>query len=175
MPYLLLKEVPRYDCLRKASAHVPEADPSLCEVFLNVLFTGDVVSRAEAAFLAQHGLNQARLVILMLLETAENGSLRSSELADHSSVSRATITGLLDTMEKADLVTRTPDPNDRRASRVAITPHGKSLLDKVQPLLFQWTAECLSGLSTRERKQLVSLLHKTQSAFATVPHNGSRS
>ncbi len=150
----------------------PDADPSLCEVFLNVLFTGDVVARAEAAFLAQHGLNQARLVILMLLETAESGSLRSSELADHSSVSRATITGLLDTMEKSGLVTRTPDPNDRRASRVSITPRGRTLLEKVQPQLFQWTARCLAGFSARERKQLVSLLRKTQSAFADASRNG---
>lgn len=175
MSYSLLKEVPRYDCLKKAAAGVPQADPSLCEVFLNVLITGDVVSRAEAAFLARHGLNQARLVVLMLLDSAETGSLRSSELADQSSVSRATITGLLDTMEKSGLILRTPDPDDRRASRISITSRGKSLLQKVRPELFQWTAQCLSGLSARERKQLVTLLHKTQSAFSDTSRNGNAS
>ena len=55
------------------------------------------------SFLARHGLNQARLIVLVLLDNAENGNMRSSELAEHASVSRATITGLLDTLEKAGL------------------------------------------------------------------------
>ena len=176
MPFLMLKEVPRYECLREASARIPGADPSLCEVFLNLLHTGDVAARAEAAFLARHGLNQARLIILMLLDTAESGSMRSSELADYAAVSRATITGLLDTLEKSGLLSRAQDPHDRRASSVKITKKGGTLLNKVRPALFQWTAGALSSLTARERTQLVSLLRKTQQAFAgEIPagRNGS--
>ena len=84
MAYLLLKEVPRYECLQEASTHVPGADPAICELFLNILHTGDVVSRSEAEFLARHGLNQARLIVMVLLDASESGSLRSSELADHA-------------------------------------------------------------------------------------------
>jgi len=165
MPYLLLKDVPRYECLQEASSRVPGADPSICEVFLNILHTGDIVSQSEAEFLAHHGLNQARLIVLVLLDGAENGSLRSSELAEHAKVSRATITGLLDTMEKAGLIARAADPHDRRAWNVKITPKGETLLSKVQPLLMQWSQGILSALSSTERSQLVKLLHKTQRAF----------
>jgi DNA-binding MarR family transcriptional regulator len=166
MPYLMLKEVPRYECLQAATARVPGANPAICEVFLNILHTGDVVSRGEAAFLARYGLNQARLIMLVLLDSSENGSMRSSELAEHAIVSRATITGLLDTLEKAGLVARTPDARDRRASCVTITEKGKALLHKVQPLLIQWTENILSALSVREQGQLVTLLRKTQRAFS---------
>lgn len=162
----MLKEVPRYECLQAATARVPGANPAICEVFLNILHTGDVVSRGEAAFLARHGLNQARLIILVLLDSSENGSMRSSELAEHAIVSRATITGLLDTLEKAGLVARMPDARDRRASCVTITEKGKALLHKVQPLLIQWTENILSALSVREQGQLVTLLRKTQRAFS---------
>lgn len=178
MPYLLLKEVPRYECLHEASTHVPGADPTICELFLNILHTGDVASRSEADFLARHGLNQARLIVMVLLDASESGSLRSSELADHAKVSRATITGLLDTMEKAGLVTRAVDPHDRRASNVKLTAKGSVLLRKVQPLLMKWTQGILSALSPAERKQLVKLLHKTQQAFAMAKsaiRNGSHS
>jgi len=50
MPYLMLKEVPRYECLQAATARVPGANPAICEVFLNILHTGDVVSRAKQTF-----------------------------------------------------------------------------------------------------------------------------
>jgi len=176
MAFLLLKEVPRYECLQEASARVPGADASICEVFLNILHTGDVASRSEGEFLARHGLNQARLIVLVLLDNAENGSLRSSELAEHAKVSRATVTGLLDTMEKAGLIGRAPDPHDRRASNVKITARGKTLLHKVQPQLMTWSQGILSALSLTERNQLVKLLRKTQLAFtapAFTSRNGS--
>ena len=166
MAYLMLKEVPRYECLQAATARVPGANPAICEVFLNILHTGDVVSRSEADFLARHGLNQARLIILVLLDSSENGSMRSSELAEHAIVSRATVTGLLDTLEKAGLVARTPDTRDRRASCVTITEKGKALLHKVQPLLIRWTESILCALSAQEQGQLVTLLRKTQRAFS---------
>jgi DNA-binding MarR family transcriptional regulator len=166
VPYLLLKEVPRYECLQAAVARVPGADPAICQLFLNILHTGDVVAQGEATFLARHGLNQARLIVLVLLDNSENGSMRSSELAEHANVSRATITGLLDTLEKAGFVERTEDVRDRRASCVTITAKGRTLLHKVEPLLVRWTEGILSALSVREQSQLVALLRKTQRAFA---------
>lgn len=166
MPYLILKEVPRYECLQAAAARVPGTNPAICQLFLNILHTGDVVSRGEAAFLARHGLNQARLIILVLLDNSENGSMRSSELAEHASVSRATITGLLDTLEKAGWIERSDDPRDRRASCVKITAKGSARLHEVQPLLIRWTEGILSALSVREQGQLVALLRKTQKAFS---------
>jgi DNA-binding MarR family transcriptional regulator len=171
VPYLLLKEVPRYECLQAAAARVPGTDPAICQLFLNILHTGDVVSRGEAEFLARHGLNQARLIVLVLLDNSENGSMRSSELAEHASVSRATITGLLDTMEKAGLVERHDDPRDRRASCITITSKGSARLHEVQPLLIRWTEKILSALSARERGQLVALLQKTQRAFSEQGNN----
>ncbi len=165
MPFLMLKEVPRYECLKEASAQNPDADPSICELFLNILHTGDLAARSEGDFLAGHGLNQARMIILVLLDNAATGSMRSSELADHAKVSRATMTGLLDTLEKAGLLSRAPDPHDRRASNVKITKKGETLLHKVQPLQSRWAQEILSPLSLRERDELVRLLQKTQQAF----------
>lgn len=168
----MLKDVPRYECLQAAAALVPGMDPAICEVFFNILHTGDLVSRSEAKFLGRHGLSQARLIILVLLDGAENGSLRSSDLADHAKVSRATMTGLLDTMEKGGWIARAQDPHDRRSFRVKITAKGEALLARVKPEFMKWTQGVLSILTASERKQLVKLLHKTQSAFAGGGRNG---
>jgi DNA-binding MarR family transcriptional regulator len=166
MPYLMLKEVPRYECLRAAADRVPGGDPAACDLFLNLLHTGDVVARAEADFLARFGLNQARLIILMLLDQAGTGTMRSSELADHAKVTRATMTGLLDTLERAGWVARAPDPQDRRAHNVKITPRGEALVRRVFPELSAWVQRVIGPLSTPERTLLAALLRKAQAAFA---------
>ncbi len=156
----VVTETPRYGYLNDAPAS--GTDASIGAVLSQILHTGDIVTRAESVFLAKHGLNQARWVILMLLNDAEEGSLRSSDLAEKATVSRATITGLLNTMERAGLIVRAPDPHDRRSSRVKITSQGEELLEKVRPLFFQWAEETLSRLTPAERDSLILLLQKTQ-------------
>ncbi len=59
------------------------ADASVCEVYMNLLHTGEVIARAEAAFLSRFGLNQARMVLLFILDASPTGSMRSSEIAEN--------------------------------------------------------------------------------------------
>lgn len=169
MPYLMLKEVPRYECLKEATVGVSGADPSICEALMNLLHTGDLVSRSEHEFLVKFGLNQARLIVLILLDGAESQSMRSSELAEKAKVSRATVTGLLDTMVKGGLVVRAQDPHDRRAFNVKITRQGQTLLQKVRPHLTSWSRGVFSVLSPPERSELVRLLKKIQSVIPSPP------
>ncbi len=174
MPYLMLKEVPRYECLQEAADEGSGADPRNCDLFFNILHAGDVVSRAEAAFLAGHGLNQARLVVLCLLDGAGSGSMRSSEIAEKANVTRPTMTGLLDTMERAGWLARATDPHDRRAHNVKITASGEELLKTVRPRFMRWASDLFSDLSERERGQLLVLLRKTKNAIARPASQGAQ-
>ena len=67
MPLLMLKDVPRYECLLKAASKYPTLDPTASDAFLNLLRTGDTVFAAEGRFLAQHNISQGRFTVLMLL------------------------------------------------------------------------------------------------------------
>ncbi len=71
----------RYDHLKDALAQCCDGGPSLCDLFLDILQTGELAARCEAQFLARFGLNSARPIILVLLNNADSGSMRSSELA----------------------------------------------------------------------------------------------
>lgn len=165
MSVFLVGKSSRYECLKGATVGISGTDPSICELFLSLLHTGDLAARGEADFLARYGLNQARLIVLALLDQTEKGSMRSSELADQANVSRASMTGLLDTLEKAELATRAPDPHDRRATNVRITPKGKTLLRKVKPLQARWAQCVLDPIPRAERDELVRLLGKVQDAL----------
>lgn len=178
MPHLLLKDLPRYECLMEASREFPELDPSAVEAFLHLLLTGDNVFAVSERNLAEHGISHGRFGVLMLLwrggqprseasraggaEDCGGGPRTPAELADAAGVTRATMTGLIDTLERDGLVKREPDPHDRRMMSVIITAKGESFLQAFLPGHFKMIAGLIAPLSETERKTLVKLLVKIQ-------------
>ena len=141
----------------------PDLDPSACEVFLYLLRAGDEAFRMTDENLAEHHISQGRFSVLMLLLNKGQGCPQPrtpAELAELCGVTRATMTGLIDTLERDGLVTREPDPVDRRMMSVKLTARGLERLNEVLPGHFRRMAVLMSGLSETERKTLVSLLLK---------------
>ncbi len=174
MPLLMLKDLPRYECLLEASRELPDLDPSATEVFLNLLRAGDEAFRVVEMHLAKYEITQGRFGVLMALWGVcqrEGGatSLTPAELADHTGVTRATITGLIDTLERSGLVTRTQHPDDRRMMSVGLTQRGERLLHKILPAHFRQMAWLMDPLSEPERKTLVRLLTKMLGRAAELP------
>src|SRR5262245_28946382 len=162
MPLLMLKNLPRYECLLEASREFPDLDPSATEVFLHLLRAGDEAFRVVESQLAQHDITQGRFGVLMALwgNCQRAGSetdrpLTPAELAERTGVTRATITGLVDTLERAGLVTRTPHPEDRRMMSVELTKRGEQLLARIMPEHFRKMAWLMGPLSEEERKEFV--------------------
>jgi DNA-binding MarR family transcriptional regulator len=198
MPLLLLKDLPRYECLREGASEFPELDPSACEVFLHLLRTSDEVFGVSERNLADHNISQGRFSVLMLLWSSSHrqseatagcghaGPRTPAELADAAGVTRATMTGLIDTLERDGFVRREPDPNDRRMMSVKLTEKAEVFLRGLLPTHFRIMAELMAPLSEAERKTLVGLLTKvlqsavdlassptpagSGSALGSVPH-----
>lgn len=76
---------------------------------------------------------------------------RQLALAHELGIDRTVMTYLLDDMEQAGLVERQPDPADRRARLVAVTPAGHALMGKVQAGLAEAENDVLGSLSADER------------------------
>jgi DNA-binding MarR family transcriptional regulator len=168
MSVLMLKDLPRFECLLKAREKYPSLDPTAGEVFLHLVRTGHDVFAAEGAFLAQHQISQGRFTVLMLLRRSDDHpDLQNTpaSLAEGSGVTRATMTGLIDTLEKDGLAVREPDPADRRTIRVRLTNKGRKLLDGILPDYFRHVSSLIAPLSENERKQFVRLLRKIQQAL----------
>jgi len=163
MPHLLLKDLPRYECLLEASQHFPGLDPTACEVFLHLLRTGDEAFRVTEEHFQAEGLSQGRFTALMLLYDKTCGQthvLTPAQLAERSGVTRATMTGLIDTLERDGMVTRKPDPADRRQLCVELTPRGIAFLEKILPEHFRRISLLMEALSENERRTIVRLLGK---------------
>lgn len=184
MPHLLLKDLPRYDCLLEGVREFPDLDPSACEAYLHLLRTGDEVFGVVERYLGEHNISQGRFSVLMLLWKSGVGATEGfpgrccpiraphtpAELADAAGVTRATMTGLIDTLERDGLVRREPDPNDRRMMWVQLTPKGEEFIQSLLPGHFRLMASLMQGLSHAERKTLVGLLHKILEQVARLRH-----
>src|SRR3954469_7943642 len=108
MPLLLLKDLPRYECLREGSKEFPGLDPSACEAFLHLLRTSDEVFGVSERYLTENNISQGRFSVLMLLwkggaqrrheaeqdEACAPTPRTPAELAEAAGVTRATMTGL---------------------------------------------------------------------------------
>lgn len=88
------------------------------------------------------------------------GPAAPSQLAHLSSVSAASISGVLGTLERGELVTRRPSADDARSVLVELTPDGRRT---VKRLLMDNNAREIAwvqALTARERQTLARLLHK---------------
>ena len=174
MPLLMLKHLPPYECLLRASEKYPSLDPGAFTAFLSLLQTGDEVCDAEAEFLAQHRISHGRFMVLMLLQRPceDDEPSTPASLAGESRVSRATMTGLIDTLEKDGLVVRKADKNDRRNVHVQLTSQGKAFIKKITPGYFRRVSAILKPLADEERKQLIRLLQKIQGGLTPAAAAG---
>jgi DNA-binding MarR family transcriptional regulator len=100
------------------------------------------------------------------------GPRSPAELADAAGVTRATMTGLVDTLERDGLVRRMPDKEDRRMMSVVLTPKARQFLSDMLPGHFQLMAALTSTLSESERQTLVALLNKIIERAVAIPGNG---
>ena len=182
MPRLLLKDLPRYECLLEAAKEFPDLDPSAAEAYLHLLLTGDDVFAVTERNLSDRSISHGRFGVLMLLwrstqpraaQTVDAdeclaGPRTPAELAEAAGVTRATMTGLIDTLERDGLVKREPDPDDRRMMSVLLTPKGEKFLNEFLPGHFKLMAKLMAPLSESERKTLVKLLIKIQGNAAAL-------
>ena len=181
MPFLMIKNLPRYECLLAAAKEFPDLDPWACAVYLHLLRAGDEVFQVAERNLNRHAISPGRFGVLMLLwggshdrnpagEDAGDPAPRTpAELAEAAGVTRATMTGLIDTLERDGLVRRVPDKDDRRMMSVVLTPKAHQFLAGMLPGHFQLMAALTSALSDTERQTLVALLNKIIERAVAIP------
>ncbi|MEM6256391.1 MAG: MarR family transcriptional regulator [Cyanobacteria bacterium P01_D01_bin.156] len=86
--------------------------------------------------------------------------LKPTELYGLLMLSSGAMTNRIDRLEKAGLVTRLRDPDDRRSVTVQLTNKGIEKVDTVMPVLFEQENQLLEDLSKSETKTLITLLRK---------------
>lgn len=92
----------------------------------------------------------------ILSELKHHSEMTQRELAEHTHVTAATISGTLKRMERAGIVYRTDDTRDARVSIVRLTDTGKKLVDEAWQLFYRTDMDMLSGFSDDECEQMLN-------------------
>jgi DNA-binding MarR family transcriptional regulator len=162
----LLSGLPKYEVFLEEARRCPGLDASACYTYLQLLRTGDELLALDEEMLNSYGTRHGRFNLMLILMKCSADGATPASLADKTGVTRATISGLLDGLEKDGMIERRPDSEDRRLIRVNLTAAGRSFLDKILPGYTRWLTSIVEPLNGEERELLVDLLEKIRTRIS---------
>jgi DNA-binding MarR family transcriptional regulator len=99
-------------------------------------------------------------VLATLRRSGDPYMLSPTRLYEALMISSGGMTNRLDRLERAGLIERRPDPNDRRGKLIALTAAGRRVIDETITRHVANEEQLLSGLTTAEQERLNALLRK---------------
>jgi DNA-binding MarR family transcriptional regulator len=122
------------------------------------------LARREA--FAEHGIEQWEFDVLAALRRAGTPyELSPGRLLRETLVTSGTMTNRVDRLEQRGLVSRRPDPSDRRGVIVRLTPEGQRAVDDAMADLLERERHLLAELSPQDRDNLAGMLRRLLSPF----------
>ncbi|WP_323446314.1 MarR family winged helix-turn-helix transcriptional regulator [Streptomyces yaizuensis] len=114
----------------------------------------------------EYGINRGEFDVLATLRrSGDPYTLSPSRLSATLMLTTGGMTGRLDRLERAGLLTRNPDPHDRRGLRITLTERGLGLVDEAVTAGVRVQSAVLgSALTPAEADELNALLRKVLSA-----------
>jgi DNA-binding MarR family transcriptional regulator len=97
--------------------------------------------------LAEHGLTRPSFLVLDALERAEDHKLNQRELVTHVRRTAGTVSVRLGRLERARMIEREPDPDNRRTVTVTLTDRGRSLVQAARPSYAERAQRLAEGLA----------------------------
>jgi DNA-binding MarR family transcriptional regulator len=112
-------------------------------------------------FMARMAVYDLRVVDFSVLSLINhNPGITSKQLCATLGILPPNLVGMVNTLEKRDLIRRLPHPTDGRAMGLHLTEAGEKLIAKAEKTAAQLEADATRKLSAEERKTLMQLLKK---------------
>lgn len=134
----------------------PPAVPTLTEVADDFFSVAKALRAHANTTLREQGFTLARGKLLSILE--RNGPTRVSVLAQKLDITARSVTEAVDALERDGLVSREPDPGDRRAVLVTLTEQGAQVIHAAAQPRLDAMKRTFGALSADQRVQLKELL-----------------
>lgn len=155
-----LRDIPKYEAIRARAARYPEVEAGAIEAFLLLMRVGSDVLYAFEKYLASHGMSRGTFSVLMVLNRDPERGLNPSDLASKCGVTRATMTGLLDGLERKGLLRRESEQADRRTILIRLAPKAGELLEGMLHDYYRRVALLMGGLSLDDQQAMSDMLMK---------------
>ena len=150
-----------------ASAGAAEIEADAAEILREITRIAYLITRARrhdrVRTVAAVPLDRAAVMVLGQL--AEAGPARPGELADRLGVEAPHVTRQVQRLQQAGYADRVPDPDDRRAQLIQLTPAGRAASDRIREAGTTGMQAALAHWPPQERHQLATLLHRMVDDF----------
>ena len=146
---------------RPASRAATTEDARLAGMLLSLLPRIGKIAGQVAHERGAMTLERAR-ILWQLVESPR----RSGEIAQRCALAPASVSELVDSLERDGFVRRSEDRSDRRVVVVEITARGRREIERVGELMTAPVAKIIAGLSAEKRSRLAAALADLQGAFA---------
>ncbi len=148
----------------------PDVDLQAYGIVVRLIRAGRLMEASLDQLADNHGFDvHGDYEVLAALRRAHPTPLRPQDLADRVMISAPGMTGRLDRLENAGLITRAPHPTDRRSTLISITPDGIQLTDRTFHSLVDEASRLLNGFPTTRRKRLTQELRELLIILGDTP------
>lgn len=139
---------------------VEEVDSSYLEslVGYNARRATLVIVDAFLRNMAVYGLKPVEFSVLSLI--SHNPGITSRQLCSTLNIQPPNLVGMINQLQRREVITRRPHPHDGRAMGLHLTPSGRKLVKQAELTAAELEETATARLSAAERKQLMQLLRK---------------
>jgi DNA-binding MarR family transcriptional regulator len=161
---------PRFEQIEQLSRSIPGLDRDAISACVPLLYFHREFDAALEQHYQAYGLSRGRWYVLIHLYKASGDGLTPAELADQTGVTRAAMTGSIDSLVESGHVARSEVGDDRRTYRVRLTPRGTDLVASILPDHLQRMQSFIQTLTPAERETFVGLLEKLRARVQVFRH-----
>ena len=133
-----------------------------------MISTWDTLEDVLSMHFARYGLSWPKFNALVQLYMTGDRGITQSELSKKMLVSRANITGLIERLEKEDLVVRRNDSSDKRVFLVCLTNRAVTLMNAFLPVHNNYIHKIMSALDRNEKEVFILLLEKLKAGLEEI-------
>lgn len=144
----------------------PDASAKATECAMNLILTAGMLEKRIARLLNPFGLSPATGLALSILADSQS-PLSPNQIADRLIISRASVTSLIDSLEKNGYVIRQPHKSDRRMLRIELTEAGREVAGRFRPIVHHHQNLWLKILDAQEQERLIDALQRLQESLMT--------
>ena len=155
------ESIPTWTELERHKRIVPEINPAAVIAMLEIKTAGDEIQQAIVDILQrEYHLSGGKFCVLVVLHQHGYDGVAPSVLAAKVGVTRATISNMLQRLERDGLIEVRPDKEDGRGKLAVMTMAGCSFMEEVLPAHYLRVTKLMEKITEDEQKELIRLLHK---------------
>ncbi|MFI5909567.1 MarR family winged helix-turn-helix transcriptional regulator [Dactylosporangium sp. NPDC051541] len=137
----------------------PELETEAMAVFGRIYRLAKILGDRQEKVYGELGINRGEFDVLATLRRAGDPfQLSPKQLSATLMLTTGGMTGRLDRLERSALITRSPDPEDRRGLIITLTATGRALVDAAVAVGLNAQREVLERLPEPSRRRLNTLL-----------------